>query len=106
MALDQKVDTSHVIVRRLPPATHQHDEGPRWEIQASGHVIGWIERHPNRAGHDVIYFATGIDPLTGQQYQLDYSADFDERVNTVADFYHDPKTQRWYPEGNSAATRM
>jgi hypothetical protein len=105
MGSDQKVDTSQVSVRPLPPATLRHDEGPRWEIQASGQVIGWIETHPNSAGLNVTYLATGIHPLTGRPYRLDDSTDFDERVNAVADFYRDPRTQRWHPGENSRATR-
>lgn len=105
MASDQKVDTSHVTVHKLPPVTRRLSEDPRWEVRAQGQVIGWVEARHLGKGHTLFYFATGIHPQTGREYRLEGSTSFDERVNTVADFYRDPMTQRQHLGGYSGTAQ-
>ena len=104
MTSDQKVDTSHVTVHQLPPATLRRSEEPRWEVRAEGQVIGWVEAHLGK-GHTLFYFATGIHPHNGREYRLEGTTSFDERVNAVADFYRDPMTQRQHLGGYSGTAQ-
>ena len=69
MTSDQKVDTSHVTVHKLPPVTRRLSEDPRWEVRAQGQVIGWVEARHLGKGHTLFYFATGIHPQTGREYR-------------------------------------
>lgn len=85
-----------ITVRQLP----QMARGlPRWEVlcgsEATGwQIIGWIEEKHLRGAKNPFYFATGIHPGNGGAYRLEGSIDFDERVNTIADFHIDPNTSR------------
>lgn len=88
-----------VSVRKLPAATTRLSELPRWEVtygsQATGWtVIGWIEEHHLRGARNTFYFAIGIHPKTGRHVRLEGNADFDDRVNVIADFHQDPMTSR------------
>lgn len=86
-------------VRRLPKLTTRPSERPRWEVSYGSEsrgwqVIGWIEQRSLGRGHTTFYFAVGIHPETGKHYRLEGTTDFDERVNTIADFHIDPMTSR------------
>lgn len=97
--MPREPEEASVSVRRLPAAATRASETPRWEVtygsQATGWtVIGWIEEHRLRGARNLFYFATGIHPRTGRHVRLEGSTDFDERVNTIADFHQDPMTSR------------
>lgn len=88
-----------VVVRRLPPSTGRPSEPVRWEVtygseNTGWQVIGWIEERMLRGAKNKFFFATGIHPQTRKVYRLEGSTDFDERVNTIADFHQDPMTSR------------
>lgn len=92
-------DQPTVSVRRLPAATTRAGELPRWEVtygsQDTGWtVIGWIEEHHLRGARNPFFFASAIHPGNGKVYRLEGNIDFDERVNTIADFHQDPMTSR------------
>jgi hypothetical protein len=105
MTSDPKVDTSHVTVHKLPPATRRRNEAPRWEVRAQGQAIGWVEARHLGKGHTLFYFATGIHPESRREYRLEGTTDFDERVNAIADFYRDPLTQRQHLGGYSGTAQ-
>ena len=97
--MPRDTDEAAVSVRRLPAATTRAGELPRWEVsygsQATGWtVIGWIEEHRLRGAKNPFYFAAAIHPVNSMVYRLEGNIDFDERVNTIADFHHDPMTSR------------
>lgn len=88
-----------VSVRRLPTISTSRSEPARWEISYGSEdqgwkVIGWIEQRSLGRGHTIFYFAIGIHPETRKHYRLEGHTDFDNRVNTVADFHIDPMTSR------------
>ena len=88
-----------VSARRLPALSTNSSKPPRWEVSYGSEdqgwqVIGWIEERTLGRGHTTFYFATGIHPETGKHYGLEGTTDFDERVNTIADFHIDPMTCR------------
>ncbi len=85
-----------ISVRRLPRTGR---ELPRWEVlsgdEATGwQVIGWIQEEHLRGARNPFFFAIGIHPVDHRHYRLEGNIDFDERVNTVADFHLDPITSR------------
>lgn len=90
---------SVVSVRRLPSIKASSSESPRWEISYGSEdvgwkVIGWIDQRSLGRRHTTFYFAVGIHPETGKHYRLEGHTNFDDRVNTIADFHMDPMTSR------------
>jgi hypothetical protein len=89
-----------VTARRLPATDPRRiGEDSQWEVsygcEATGwRIIGWVEERRLRGAHSPVYFATAVHPGTGKHYQLEGNTDFDERVNTVADFHLNPMTSR------------
>ncbi|MFT4217440.1 MAG: hypothetical protein QM619_09705 [Micropruina sp.] len=90
-------DPQVVSVRRLPSAQGTPSTRPKWEVSYGSEtqgwtVIGWIEEELLGRGRTRFYFAVGIHPETGKHYRLEGHPNFDNRVNTVADFHIDPMT--------------
>lgn len=106
MSPTTRADEPVVSAHRLPATTRGLAEPPRWEVrygcEAVGwKVIGWIEELHMRGVPKPFFFAIGVHPRTGRHYRLEGNIDFDERVNTVADFYQDPMTS-WQHLGKVA----
>ena len=94
-----RAQSSVVSVRRIPAIKTSKSNPPIWEVSYGSEdhgwqIIGWIEQRSLGRGHTTFYFAIGIHPLTGRHYRLEGTTDFDERVNTIADFHIDPMTCR------------
>ncbi|HRN29608.1 MAG TPA: hypothetical protein PK781_01535 [Terrimesophilobacter sp.] len=82
------------VVRRLLPATRRRSELARWEVRVDGKVVGWIDEHNISGATATFYFAVGIHPGNGNEYRLEGSTDFGERVRVVRDFHRDPMSSR------------
>ena len=96
MPRDKKATQSAITVRQLP---HVIQELPKWEVlsgdESTGwQVIGWIQEEHLRGARNPFFFAVGIHPVDGRHVRLEGNIDFDERVNTIADFHLDPNTSR------------
>ena len=67
------------------------DDRPRVPRQGSEPGPG---REHLRGARNPFFFAVGIHPVDGRHVRLEGNIDFDERVNTIADFHLDPKKER------------
>lgn len=83
-----------VSARQLPRPYKRIPDPLVWEVRYGDEVIGWVEQRSLRGARNTFYFATGVHPHTGKHYRLEGSIDFDERVNTIADFHLDPNSSR------------
>lgn len=88
----EPVPFDDVQVRRLLPESHRASEAPRWELSIEGRVIGWVEERRLRAATASFYFAIGIEQRSGEQFRLEGSTDFADRVAVVRRFDIDPMT--------------
>lgn len=90
-------DEPTVTIRRLPVEATGVSQLPRWEVtygrEATGWVvIGWLDEHHPRDARHPIYIAYAIHPGNHKVYRLEGNTNFDERVNTIADFHLNPMT--------------
>lgn len=83
-------DLGDAFTAREMPRVFRSDP-VRWEILYDGVPVGWI--HPHRIGRRALstfYSATAYMPETGQEINIEASADLHERCRAILNFRADP----------------
>jgi hypothetical protein len=82
---------SGVTVEQLPPRSKlKRNALPIFAVRYNGKVIGRVETKHIGGARNTFYFAFGLHPDTGEEYRLEGSIYFDERVDAVRRFHLNP----------------